>query len=81
MLTLVASILGGYGLTRAKFGGKLFFARLLLVSYMFSPLMLAVPLYILGRQFGLLNSYAGLILSHLSMSLPFGICPPRALRP
>lgn len=73
VLTLVVSVLGGYGLTRAKIRGKVLIARVLLVSYMFSPLMLAIPLYILGRQLGVLNSYLGLVLSHLSMSLPFAI--------
>jgi multiple sugar transport system permease protein len=72
-LTLIASVLGGYGLTRARIRGKVLFARVLLISYMFSPIMLAIPLYILGRELGLLNSYLGLILSHLAMSLPFGI--------
>lgn len=71
--TLVLSVLGGYGLTRVKIRGKMLVARILLVSYMFSPLMLAIPLYILGRQIGVLNSYFGLVLSHLSMSLPFAI--------
>lgn len=72
-ITLIVSVLGGYGLTRARMRGKIVIARVLLVSYMFSPLMLAIPLYILGRHAGLLNSYFGLILSHLSMSLPFAI--------
>ena len=73
VITLVVSVLGGYGLTRAKMRGKIVIARVLLVSYMFSPLMLAIPLYIIGRHAGILNSYFGLILSHLSMALPFAI--------
>jgi multiple sugar transport system permease protein len=72
-VTLVVSVLGGYGLTRGRMRGKGVIARILLISYMFSPLMLAIPLYILGRQAGVLNTYPGLILSHLSMSLPFAI--------
>lgn len=73
VVTLIVSVLGGYGLTRAKMRGKVTIARVLLVSYMFSPIMLAIPLYILGRRVGVLNSYSGLILSHLSMALPFGL--------
>ena len=73
VFTLIAAVLGGYGLTRSRIRGKTLIARVFLVSYMFSPLMVAIPLYILGRDLGLLNSYAGLILSHMSMSLPFGL--------
>jgi len=73
LVTLLVSTLGGYGLTRLQFKGKTLVARLLLVSYMFSPLMLAIPLYILGRQVGVLNTYWGLILSHLAIAMPFGI--------
>jgi multiple sugar transport system permease protein len=73
VITVVVSVLGGYGLARARMRGKIVIARVLLVSYMFSPLMLAIPLYILGRHVGVLNTYFGLILSHLSMALPFAI--------
>jgi multiple sugar transport system permease protein len=72
-ITLFASVLGGYGLARARMKGKVVVARVLLVSYMFSPLMIGIPLYILARQYGLLNSYLALILSHVSLSLPFAV--------
>lgn len=72
-LTLFAAVLGGYGLARARMRGKVVVARVLLVSYMFSPLMIGIPLYILGRQYGLLNSYLGLILSHVALTLPFAV--------
>ncbi|WP_108660123.1 carbohydrate ABC transporter permease [Acuticoccus kandeliae] len=73
LITLVASVLAGYGLARARLRGKVVIARVLLVSYMFSPLMIGIPLYILGRQYGLLNTYPGLILAHVSLTLPFAV--------
>jgi multiple sugar transport system permease protein len=73
IITVVVSALGGYGLARAKMRGKIVIARVLLISYMLSPLMLAIPLYLIGRHLGILNTYFGLILSHLSMALPFAI--------
>ena len=73
LVTLFASVFAGYGLARARLRGKVVIARLLLVSYMFSPLMIGIPLYILGRQYGLLNTYPGLILAHVSLTLPFAV--------
>ena len=40
---------------------------------MFPPILLAIPLYIILADLGLRNSYIGLILAHVSISLPLNI--------
>ncbi|WP_251341286.1 carbohydrate ABC transporter permease [Haloplanus halophilus] len=71
--TVGASTLAGYGLTRVQFRGRKNFARLILFSYMFPPILLAFPQYQIWRQIGLLNSYIGISVAHIAISLPFGM--------
>jgi ABC-type glycerol-3-phosphate transport system permease component len=45
----------------------------MLFTYMFAPIMIVVPFYILMRSAGLVNSHLGLILSYTTFSLPFSM--------
>jgi multiple sugar transport system permease protein len=40
---------------------------------MFPPILIAIPMYILWSQLGLLNSIPGLILAETALSLPFSL--------
>jgi multiple sugar transport system permease protein len=73
VLNVIAATLAGYGLSRFTFVGKQPFARGALFSYMFPPLLLAIPLYIIFAGLGLRNSLTGLVLAHVSISLPLNI--------
>lgn len=73
VVNVVAATLAGYGLSRFQFRGKQGFAVATLWSYMFPPILLAIPLYIIFSEMGLRNSYLGLILAHVSVSLPLNI--------
>lgn len=70
-LTVTISTLGGYGLTRISFPFKRTFARGILFGYMFPPILLGIPMYILWSQVGLINSYLGVILAVTATGLPF----------
>jgi multiple sugar transport system permease protein len=72
-VNVVAATLAGYGLSRFEFGFKKLFAAATLWTYMFPPLLLAIPLYLIFASVGLRNSYTGLILAHVSISLPLNI--------
>ncbi len=72
-LNVVAATLAGYGLSRFAFWGKKTFTQATLFSYMFPPMLLAIPLYIILSALGMRNSYTGLILAHMSISLPLNI--------
>lgn len=73
LVTVAASTLAGYGLTRVQFRGRKMFARLILFSYMFPPILLAFPQYQIWRQIGWLNTYQGIAIAHIALSLPFGM--------
>ena len=63
----------GYALSRFQIRGKLILARSILFTYMFSPIILGIPLYILFYQLGLLNSYISVALAQSAIAAPFGI--------
>ena len=73
VLNVIAATLAGYGLTRFAFPGKKTFAFGTLFSYMFPAMLMAIPLYILFAALGMRNTYTGLILAHMAISLPLNI--------
>lgn len=72
-ITTVTATLGGYGLTRIDIPYKKTFARTIIFGYMFPPILLAIPMYIVWRQLGILNTYIGLILAETAIALPFSL--------
>ena len=73
VLNVVAATLAGYGLTRFDFWAKRKFAQGILFSYMFPPMLMAIPLYIILSALQMRNTYHGIILAHASISLPLNI--------
>lgn len=73
LLTTVVSTIAGYGLTRYEFPFKITFARIIIFGYMFSPIALAVPMYIIFRSLNLLNTYVGGIIAISTVSIPFSV--------
>lgn len=70
---LVVSLIAGYGLARFEYAHKVKTARFLLLGYMFSPVVLAIPLYLIWKTLGLVNTYLGLILALSAISMPFAV--------
>ncbi len=70
-LTLGVSALGAYGLTRFRFRGRETIAGLILLTYMFAPIMIIIPFYIVVKQLGLVNTHLALVLSYTTFCLPF----------
>jgi len=71
VVTLGASAAGAYALTRFAFRGRDTVIRLILATYMFAPIMIIIPFYILVRQLGLVNTRLALVLSYTTFCLPF----------
>jgi multiple sugar transport system permease protein len=71
VLTLVVSALGAYGLTRFAFRGRDAVARLILLTYMFAPIMIIIPFYLIVKQLGIVNTQLALVLSYTTFCLPF----------
>lgn len=73
ILATTFATLGGYGLTRIDIPYRRTFARGVLFSYMFPPVLLAIPMYILWSNIGIINTFIGLILAITARVLPFSL--------
>ena len=71
VLTLVVSALGAYGLTRFAFRGRDTVAGLILLTYMFAPIMIIIPFYLIVKYLGIVNTQLALVLSYTTFCLPF----------
>jgi len=78
LLTMIAGAAGAYALTRFAFRGREAVARLVLCTYMFAPIMIVIPIYILARRLGIVNTHTALVLSYSSFCLPFALWLLRA---
>ena len=70
-LTLTVASAGAYGLTRFRFPGREKVAGLILLTYMFAPILIIIPFYILVKQLGIVNTHLALVLSYTTFCLPF----------
>ena len=70
IITLVISTLGGYGFARLNFRGRDILFTLYLSTIMIPFATTMIPLLYLCKQFGLVNTYAGLILPACSNIIP-----------
>ncbi|WP_088348307.1 MULTISPECIES: carbohydrate ABC transporter permease [Rhodomicrobium] len=71
--TFLSVLLGtpaAYALARFEFRGKADLWFWFISNRMVSPIVLALPVYVLSRQVGLLNTYWVLILVYLTFNLP-----------
>lgn len=73
VVTVACAVPGGYALARFALRGKKTLARFALLSYMFPPLMLGVPFYLLFNFLHLRDTFLGLIIAHATIVLPFGL--------
>jgi ABC-type glycerol-3-phosphate transport system permease component len=78
ILDIVVATLGAYSLTRYRYPGKEFLANMTLFTYMFAPIMIIIPVYMLLKEFNLTNSHLGIVLAYTSISLPFTLWLLRA---
>jgi ABC-type glycerol-3-phosphate transport system permease component len=78
VIVLLAGVVGAYSLTRYRYPGRTFIARVTLLAYMFPPIIMLVPLFLFARQLGLTNSLTGLALTYISFSLPYALWILRA---
>jgi ABC-type glycerol-3-phosphate transport system permease component len=73
VIALVFAVLGGYGFARHKFRGRTILQNAVLSSQMLPTAAIIVPLFIILRTLHLLNSYPGLILAYLIITLPLSV--------
>lgn len=73
IIAIIISALGAYGVVRffPRFGKVL--TRVLITTYMFPPILLAVPYSIIMGKVGLMNNRLGLVIVYLSFSVPYAV--------
>ncbi|MCD6529875.1 carbohydrate ABC transporter permease [Candidatus Bathyarchaeota archaeon] len=72
-IATVLAVFGGYALARTKFPGKDVLSTVSLFTYIFPVVVLMVPLFLLLSSWGLTNTYLGLIIAELAVSLPYAL--------
>lgn len=69
--TLVVSVFGGYALARYRFRGKQPTVLLFLATQMMPIVVLIVPLFVVFRTLGLLNTLYSLMIVYTVLNIPF----------
>jgi ABC-type glycerol-3-phosphate transport system permease component len=72
-LTLAVATPAAYSLTRYRFAGRESVAATVLFAYMFAPIMIIIPFYVMMRFAGLNNTHFGLVLAYSAFCLPFAL--------
>jgi ABC-type glycerol-3-phosphate transport system permease component len=71
LLALTVGSLGAYGFVRFRFRGRGPLLTAVLMAYMIPSVVLLVPLLVIFRTYGLINTFAGLILAEATNTAPF----------
>jgi multiple sugar transport system permease protein len=72
-LALLLAIFASYGFARFDFKGKPFFQAFVLIGQLLPTAAIIVPLFITLRVLGLVNTYWGLILVYMIVTLPLSV--------
>jgi multiple sugar transport system permease protein len=72
-LGLGVSIPAAYGFSRFRFPGRRVLMTQFLVINMFPIVLIIIPLFVLMRQMGLLDTVLGIVLGHSTFAIPFSI--------
>ncbi len=73
VLGLLVGASAAYALARLRFKGKKLLLMVILSISMFPAIATLSPIYLLLKQFHLLNTYAGLIIPYITFALPLSI--------
>lgn len=73
MLSLIIGMPAAYAFARINFVGRAFWRQFMLTANMFPIIAVATPLFITFRALGLINTYSGLIIPNLVLTLPLTI--------
>lgn len=71
VLSLVIGCPAAYAMARFRSLSRPAITSLVLLVYMFPPILLGIPLFVIFAQTGLTDTYTGLILAHTTFALPF----------
>ena len=72
-LSISIATFASYALSRMRFAGQHHFVFWILSTRMMPPVAIAIPMFFIYKQFGLLDTYTGIILIHALMNLPLAV--------
>lgn len=78
LIAIIIATPAAYALAHFRFRATLLIVFCLLLTQMIPTVTLATPMFLIFNQFGLLNSYPGLILADTTYAVPFAILILRA---
>lgn len=73
LLSMTLATVGGYAVTRLKFGAQKLMSTSILLVYMFPAIVLVIPLYVMFSRLGLRDSIHVLVLVYLAQTLPVAL--------
>ena len=73
LLGLATSVPAAYSFSRFRFAGRRTLMTSFLVINMFPIVLLIIPLFVLMRTLGLIDTFLGVIIGHSTFSIPFSI--------
>lgn len=73
LLAVILTVFAAYAVSRIKFRGSDFVMFLILSFRMMPAAVVVIPMFLLYRMLGLVNSYTGMILLYTSFSIPFSM--------
>jgi ABC-type glycerol-3-phosphate transport system permease component len=73
LVDIVLGTMGAYSLARFQYRGRRMILIGVLSAYCIPPIMLMIPLYRIIAGMGLSSHYLGVIIGHLTVTLPFSI--------
>lgn len=73
LLALIIGSLAGYAMSRWRFRGQAVYGNTLLIVQMFPGVMLAIPLFLLLSDYGLIDTLWALLVTYLTFALAFAV--------
>jgi multiple sugar transport system permease protein len=73
LVGLAVSVPAAYAFSRFRFAGRRVLMTQFLVINMFPIVLLIIPLFVLMRNLGLLDTFVGIIAGHSTFAIPFAI--------
>jgi multiple sugar transport system permease protein len=73
IVAVTVATLAAYALSRMRIRGQQHFVMFVLSTRMLPPVAVAIPMFFIYRNLGLLDTYTGIILIHALMNLPLAV--------
>lgn len=71
VFSLIISAFGGYAMSRFGFRGRMSLGYIILLTQMLPGSLLIIPLYLIMKDYNLLNSHLGLVIAYTTFAVPF----------